>query len=34
MELLPTADEERLVGHLGPDLLDPEIMKHAWQPQD
>jgi endonuclease VIII len=25
MELLPTAEEERLVGHLGPDLLDP-----AW----
>ena len=23
MELLPTADEDRLVGHLGPDLLDP-----------
>ena len=23
MELLPTAEEERLVGHLGPDLLDP-----------
>jgi endonuclease-8 len=25
LELLPTADEDRLVGHLGPDLLDP-----AW----
>ncbi|MCW0213757.1 MAG: DNA glycosylase [Pseudonocardia sp.] len=25
LELLPTADESRLVGHLGPDLLDP-----AW----
>jgi endonuclease-8 len=25
MELLPTTEEERLVGHLGPDLLDP-----AW----
>ena len=25
MELLPTAEESRLVGHLGPDLLDP-----AW----
>jgi endonuclease VIII len=25
LELLPTADEHRLVGHLGPDLLDP-----AW----
>jgi endonuclease-8 len=24
MELLPTADESRLVGHLGPDLLDPD----------
>ncbi|RZT84815.1 endonuclease-8 [Pseudonocardia sediminis] len=24
MELLPTDDEDRLVGHLGPDLLDPE----------
>ena len=24
MELLPTNDESRLVGHLGPDLLDPE----------
>ena len=24
LELLPTADEQRLVGHLGPDLLDPE----------
>ena len=24
LELLPTAEEERLVGHLGPDLLDPE----------
>lgn len=24
LELLPTADEDRLVGHLGPDLLDPE----------
>jgi endonuclease VIII len=23
MELLPTAEEDRLVGHLGPDLLDP-----------
>ncbi|GEL18524.1 DNA-formamidopyrimidine glycosylase family protein [Pseudonocardia asaccharolytica] len=23
LELLPTADEDRLVGHLGPDLLDP-----------
>jgi endonuclease-8 len=23
MELLPTGDEHRLVGHLGPDLLDP-----------
>ncbi|HXV94527.1 MAG TPA: DNA-formamidopyrimidine glycosylase family protein [Pseudonocardia sp.] len=23
MELLPTAEEHRLVGHLGPDLLDP-----------
>lgn len=25
VELLPTAEEERVVGHLGPDLLD-----HAW----
>ena len=25
LELLPTAEEERIVGHLGPDLLDP-----AW----
>jgi endonuclease-8 len=25
LELLPTGDEDRLVGHLGPDLLDP-----AW----
>jgi endonuclease-8 len=25
LELLPTAEEDRLVGHLGPDLLDP-----AW----
>ncbi|MGQ0480837.1 MAG: Fpg/Nei family DNA glycosylase [Pseudonocardia sp.] len=24
LELLPTADESRLVGHLGPDLLDPD----------
>lgn len=24
LELLPTAEEDRLVGHLGPDLLDPE----------
>src|SRR5690606_23378855 len=24
LELLPTAEEQRLVGHLGPDLLDPE----------
>ena len=24
MELLPTAEEDRLVGHLGPDLLHPE----------
>jgi endonuclease-8 len=24
MELVPTAEEDRLVGHLGPDLLDPE----------
>ncbi|TCK25302.1 DNA-formamidopyrimidine glycosylase family protein [Pseudonocardia endophytica] len=24
MELLPTDDEDRLVGHLGPDLLDPD----------
>jgi endonuclease-8 len=24
LELLPTAGEDRLVGHLGPDLLDPE----------
>jgi endonuclease-8 len=24
LELLPTAEEHRLVGHLGPDLLDPE----------
>jgi endonuclease-8 len=24
MELLPTTDEDRLVGHLGPDLLDPD----------
>jgi endonuclease-8 len=24
MELLPTAEEDRLVGHLGPDLLDPD----------
>jgi endonuclease VIII len=23
LELLPTADEDRIVGHLGPDLLDP-----------
>ncbi|WP_018655115.1 Fpg/Nei family DNA glycosylase [Actinomadura flavalba] len=23
LELLPTADEDRVVGHLGPDLLDP-----------
>lgn len=28
MELLPTAEEHRLVGHLGPDLLDP-----AWGPR-
>ncbi|OLT14603.1 DNA glycosylase [Pseudonocardia sp. CNS-139] len=28
MELLPTAEEDRLVGHLGPDLLDP-----AWGPE-
>jgi endonuclease-8 len=28
MELLPTSDEHRLVGHLGPDLLDP-----AWGPE-
>jgi endonuclease-8 len=28
LELLPTAKEERLVGHLGPDLLDP-----AWSPE-
>jgi endonuclease VIII len=27
LELLPTAEEGRLVGHLGPDLLDP-----AWSP--
>jgi endonuclease-8 len=27
LELLPTAEEARLVGHLGPDLLDP-----AWSP--
>lgn len=24
LELLPTGEEDRLVGHLGPDLLDPE----------
>lgn len=24
LELLPTAEEQRLVGHLGPDLLDPD----------
>ncbi len=24
LELLPTGDEDRLVGHLGPDLLDPD----------
>jgi endonuclease-8 len=24
LELLPTDDEDRLVGHLGPDLLDPD----------
>jgi endonuclease-8 len=24
LELLPTTDEDRLVGHLGPDLLDPD----------
>jgi endonuclease-8 len=24
LELLPTAEEDRLVGHLGPDLLDPD----------
>lgn len=30
MELLPTAEEHRLVGHLGPDLLDPAwSSKHA-----
>jgi len=28
LELLPTAEEDRLVGHLGPDLLDP-----AWGPE-
>ena len=28
LELLPTTDEDRLVGHLGPDLLDP-----AWSEQ-
>lgn len=27
LDLLPTAEEDRLVGHLGPDLLDP-----AWGP--
>jgi endonuclease VIII len=29
LELLPTAEENRLVGHLGPDLLDP-----AWTAED
>ncbi len=28
LELLPTGQEHRLVGHLGPDLLDP-----AWSPE-
>ncbi len=28
LELLPTTEEDRLVGHLGPDLLDP-----AWGPE-
>lgn len=28
LELLPTAEEDRLVGHLGPDLLDP-----TWGPE-
>jgi endonuclease-8 len=35
-ELVPTADEESVVGHLGPDLLAPERgrsdLAHAWDP--
>src|SRR4029453_16245626 len=32
LELLPTAEEHRLVGHLGPDLLDPEwSAEHAGE---
>jgi endonuclease-8 len=27
-ELLPTAEEERVVGHLGPDLLAPDAARH------
>jgi len=37
-ELVPTADEESVVGHLGPDLLAPEASKHpgphAWDPAE
>ncbi|WP_084215776.1 DNA-formamidopyrimidine glycosylase family protein [Pseudonocardia spinosispora] len=29
LELLPTGDEHRLVGHLGPDLLDPDWSDHS-----
>ena len=37
-ELLPTADEESVVGHLGPDLLAPDRARsddpHAWDPAE
>lgn len=38
-ELVPTADEESVVGHLGPDLLAPERGRapgdpHAWDPAE
>jgi len=37
-ELVPTAEEESVVGHLGPDLLAPQASRtpdpHAWDPAE
>ena len=37
-ELLPTADEESVVGHIGPDLLAPDAARHpgphTWDPAE
>ncbi len=37
-ELVPTGDEESVVGHLGPDLLAPDAARepgpHAWDPAE